>query len=62
MSGIVLEVNPTFEYPHMMISTIIEGTHQQRYFKDHLPALTDIKQDHDAIGDFYSQMVFKMLG
>ena len=62
VSDIVLEVNPTFEYPHMMISTIIEGTHQQRYFKDHLPALTDIKQDHDAIGDFYSQMVFKMLG
>jgi AcrR family transcriptional regulator len=62
VSEIVLEVNPAFEYPHMMISTIIEGTHQQRYFKDHLPALTDIKQDHDAIGDFYSQMVFKMLG
>ncbi|MFT6246100.1 MAG: AcrR family transcriptional regulator [Salibacteraceae bacterium] len=62
VSNIVLEVNPTFEYPHMMISTIIEGTHQQRYFKDHLPALTDVKQDHDAIGDFYSQLVFKMLG
>lgn len=61
VSDIVLEVNPTFEYPHMMISTIIEGSHQQRYFKDHLPALTDVKRDHDAIGYFYSQLVFKML-
>lgn len=61
VSDIVLELNPDFEYPHMLISTIIEGAHQQRYFADHLPALTDIKQNHDAIGDFYSQMVFKVL-
>ena len=61
VSDIVLELNPTFEYPHMLISTIIEGSHQQRYFADHLPSLTDIKQDHDAIGDFYSDMVVKML-
>lgn len=61
VSDIVLELNPTFEYPHMLISTIIEGSHQQRYFADHLPSLTDIKQDHDAIGDFYNDMVVKML-
>ena len=61
VSDIVLEVKPTFEYPHMLISTIIEGAHQQRYFADHLPALTDTNQNHDAVGDFYSDMVFKVL-
>ena len=61
VSNIALEMSPKFEYPHMLISTIIEGAHQQRYFADHLPSLTDFKQDHDAIGDFYSEMVFKML-
>lgn len=61
VSDIILEVNPTFEYPHMLVSTIIEGAHQQRYFADHLPALTDVKQNHDAIVAFYSEMVFKVL-
>ena len=61
VSDIILEVNPTFEYPHMLVSTIIEGAHQQRYFADHLPALTDVKQNHDAIVEFYSEMVFKVL-
>jgi AcrR family transcriptional regulator len=61
VSDIVLEVEPTFEYPHMLISTIIEGAHQQRYFAEHLPSLTDTKQNHDAVGDFYQEMVFKVL-
>jgi len=61
VSDIILEVNPTFEYPHMLVSTIIEGAHQQRYFADHLPALTNVKQNHDAIGDFYNEMIFKVL-
>ena len=61
VSDIVLEVKPTFEYPHMLISTIIEGAHQQRYFAEHLPSLTDTKQNHDAVGDFYQEMVFKVL-
>ena len=45
----------------MLISTIIEGAHQQRYFAEHLPSLTDTKQNHDAVGDFYQEMVFKVL-
>lgn len=58
---IVLEVNPDFEFPHMLISTIIEGMHQQRYFADHLPSLTDVKQGEDAISTFYHQLVFSVI-
>ena len=29
---LILEINPTFKYPHMLISTVIEGAHHQKYF------------------------------
>jgi len=61
ISDIVLEINPTFEFPHMLISTVIEGAHQQRYFAEHLPSLTDSKNGRDSISEFYTQMVCKMI-
>lgn len=61
VSELVLEVCPTFEYPHMLISTIIEGMHQQRYFAEHLPSLTDIKSNEDAISSFYHQLIKRVL-
>lgn len=61
VSELVLEVKPNFDYPHMLISTIIEGMHQQRYFAEHLPSLTDIKSNEDAISSFYHQLIKKVL-
>jgi AcrR family transcriptional regulator len=62
IADIVLEINPTFEFSHMLISTVVEGSHQQRYYSDHLPALTNIKKNEDAISNFYYDLVFKMIG
>ena len=31
-----IEFNPKYKYPHMLISTIIEGAHHQRYFAEQL--------------------------
>jgi AcrR family transcriptional regulator len=61
VSDIVLELNPKFEFPHMLISTIIEGAHHQRYFAEHIPSLTDINHKKDNISNFYNQMVFKVI-
>ncbi len=61
VSSIVLEINPTFKYPHMLISTVIEGAHQQKYFAEHIPELTDIKQGENLISEFYIKMIFRML-
>jgi AcrR family transcriptional regulator len=64
VSNMVLELNPKFEFPHMLISTVIEGAHHQRYFAEHLPSLTNVavNKDKDNISDFYIQLVFKVLG
>ena len=61
VSTMVTEVNADFEYPHMLISTVIEGAHQQRYFSEHLPSLTDVKKGKDAIVKFYTDLVFKVI-
>ncbi len=61
ISTIVLEINETYAYPHMLISTVIEGAHHQRYFSKHLPALTDLEEGKNTISSFYKDMVFKAI-
>ena len=57
VGDIVLEINPTFKYPNMLISTVLEGAHNQRFFAQHLPRLTNTVEGEDAITEFYLQMV-----
>ena len=57
VSEIILEINPNFKYPHMLVSTVIEGAHHQRFFAEHLPRLTDVVEGEDAISSFYRDMV-----
>ncbi len=60
--NMILKLNPTYEFPHMLISTVIEGAHKQRYFAEHIPALTDITQKKkDSIPKFYKQLVFNAI-
>ena len=61
VSNIVLEMNPGFEYSRMLISTVIEGAHQQHYFAKHLPSLTDLNEDNNKVVSFYTDLVFKTI-
>ena len=61
VSNFVTDINPSFEFPHMLISTVIEGAHNQRYFSEHLPALTDVKEGENVIVKFYTDLVFKVI-
>lgn len=61
IADIILEINPKFKYPHMLVSTIIEGARHQRFFADHLPRLTDVVKGEDAITTFYTQLAEREL-
>lgn len=61
ISEIVLELNPNYKYPHMLVSTIIEGAHLQRYFAVHLPRLTDVVIGEDSSVEFSVQLAFKAI-
>lgn len=56
VAEIVLEINPTFKYPHMLVSTVIEGAHHQRYFAENLPRLTDVIEGEDAVTTFFTEL------
>ena len=62
LSNIILEINPTYKYPHMLISTLIEGAHHQRFFAQHLPRLTDEVNGEDAIMEFSKEAAFRAIG
>jgi AcrR family transcriptional regulator len=61
ISGIILTVKPDYQFPHMLVSTVIEGVHHQRYFAEHLPRLTDCIEGVDTITHFYKELMLNTL-
>lgn len=61
LANIVLEINPTYPYPNMLISSMIEGSNQQHFFAAHLPRLTNISSQTDAVESFYTDLIFKVI-
>lgn len=60
-SDMVLAVNSKFKFPHMLISTVIEGAHHQRYYATHLPSLTDAEKGKNTVVTFYTDLVLKTI-
>ncbi|CAH1001929.1 hypothetical protein LEM8419_02843 [Neolewinella maritima] len=58
---IIAELNPDYPYPHMLVTTIVEGGHVQRHFAEHLPRLTDLREGEDSIVRFYTDLAFKTI-
>lgn len=58
---VILEIQPKYKYPNMLVTTVIEGTHLQRYFAEHLPRLTNKHKGEDAVSNFYQELVIKAL-
>ena len=61
VADIITEVNPAYRYPHMLVSTIIEGAHHQRFFAEHLPRLTDQWDGEDSVIMFCQDLVFQAI-
>lgn len=61
VSDILLEINPNYKYPQMLLSTIIEGAHLQVFFAENLPGLTNKQKDSDYLYKFYLHLVTQSL-
>ena len=65
VASIVLEVNPKYEFPHALVSTVLLTLKHQLYYAEHLPSLTDIKFDpkkhHKKLNQFLDGVVFKTI-
>lgn len=62
VASIVNEINPDYRFSRALISTIIESSHYQKFFAEHLPSLTDVT--HKRLNDtteFLTELVFKTI-
>lgn len=61
----IIEINPGFEHAHSLISTVLLTAHQQLFYAEHLPSLTNVsakKGDmHEQIQHFLKEFVFNAI-
>jgi hypothetical protein len=61
MASIVIQINPEYKFPNMLISTIIEGAHLQFFFAEHLPRLTNKQKSPNYISQFYKSLALESI-
>lgn len=62
-ADLIIEVSPTYAYPVALVSTVVESSHLQRYFAEHLPRLTDVDRllPDSSTTEFLTDMVFRTI-
>lgn len=64
VADIIAEINPKYKYPVALVSTVLESSHRQKYFAEHLPSLTEVKSpsvDRSTTA-FLTELVFQAIG
>lgn len=63
VADIIRVVSPTYPYPVALVSTVVESSHLQRYFAEHLPRLTDVDptRTDGSTAEFLTDLVFKTI-
>lgn len=63
IARIIGEVNPGYKYPKSLVSTVIESSHDQKFFAEHLPSLTDVNRDRlNETTEFLTELVMSAIG
>lgn len=64
IAKVVLEINPSYSYPHALVSTLFEAGKKQVFFSQHLPSLTEsriIGTDRSQIANFLESLAFSAI-
>lgn len=62
IADIIREINPAYRFPTALVSTVIESAHNQMYFAEHLPSLTEVgKKNGDNTTEYLTELVFKVV-
>lgn len=63
VSDIIVEINPHYAFPVALVSTVVESSHMQKYFAEHLPALTEVSSANSdaSTTTFLTDMVFRVI-
>ena len=58
VADVILEIKPSFPYPHSFASTLFEMANNEIYFAEHLPRLTDIKVKNEEYSEVNKLLKF----
>lgn len=63
---VIFDINPNYKYPHSLVSTVLEASHQQAFFALHLPSLTEVsvkdnKTVEEQVYDFLYATIIKLI-
>ena len=63
VGDLIREVNPTYPYPVALVSTVVESSHLQKHFAEHLPSLTEVTRGDadEATTAFLTDLVFRAI-
>jgi len=64
IASLIKEINPKYRYPNGLISTTLLAAKQQHFFAEHLPSLTNLKNDrkfHQNLYLFLESLVFNTI-
>jgi AcrR family transcriptional regulator len=61
IADVILEINPEFEFPKTLVSTVMESSLIQSYYAKHLPGLTEQVPGDERRIDFFNNLVFKTI-
>lgn len=62
-SAMIHEYNPNYPFPRSLASTLLEMSHSQKYFMNHLPSLTDFRHEktNAKLKVFLEQLLFQAI-
>lgn len=60
LHDMIIEVNPSYKFPHSLASTVLEGALHQHFLKDHFKSLTDCNHKVQP-SDYFKHLVFNAI-
>jgi AcrR family transcriptional regulator len=61
ISSIIREINPEYNFPKTLVSTVMESSLLQSFNSVHLPGMTEVKPEGSERYQFFHQLVFKAI-
>jgi AcrR family transcriptional regulator len=61
VANMINEVAPSYKFPNMLVTSMIEGSNQQHFFAEHLPKLTNSEVEKDFVELFYQELIFNTI-
>ena len=63
VADLITAINPDYQYPVALVSTVVESSHLQKFFAEHLPRLTEVQHAdaHHSTTIFLTELVFRAI-